>query len=128
VVAIGSDSPTLPVEFVADAFHRLEHLDCVLGPATDGGYYLIGLRAEQGGLFDGIEWGTPRVIAQTVARAQKSALSLALLPPWYDVDDAADLELLCGHLAALSAAEADHVPENTRRWLELHTGHAETSL
>jgi hypothetical protein len=118
----------LPVEFVTDAFNRLERYDCVLGPATDGGYYLIGLRAEQGTLFDGIDWDTPRVFAQTVAHVKAVGLSLAVLPPWYDVDDAADLQMLRGHLAALSAAGADRVAENTQRWLELHTGRAATSL
>lgn len=100
-IAIGSDSPTLPREHVARAFEMLERHDCVLCPATDGGYCLIGLR--DGGLpiFGGIEWSSPHVLEQTIARVKGCGASLALLPPWYDVDTAADLAFLRGHVRAM---------------------------
>lgn len=128
VVAIGSDSPTLPPRLVGDAFDRLQAADCVLGPASDGGYYLIGLRADQPELFDQIEWSTPRVLEQTVARAKAAGLSLATLPPWYDVDTAEDLGVLRRHLTALASAGECLNCENTRRWLNLHTGGEGSSL
>jgi rSAM/selenodomain-associated transferase 1 len=103
VVAVGTDSPTLPVEWVAETFDLLESADIVLGPAADGGYYLIGLR-RLSPVFSGIEWGTARVLRQTVARAAEADCSLNLLPPWYDVDTLDDWYLLHGHVAALERA------------------------
>ena len=104
VVVIGSDSPTLPVDLVMQAFDRLESHDCVLGPATDGGYYLIGQSRQTWPIFDGVDWSSRQVLQQTVARITKSGAKLALLTPWYDVDTADDLELLRGHLQAMHAA------------------------
>lgn len=104
VVLIGSDSPTLPREFVDRAFAMLEHTDCVIGPATDGGYYLIGQRETCWPIFDGVDWSTSRVLAQTVERVSKSGARLELLPPWYDVDTADDWQFLMKHLRAMRAA------------------------
>lgn len=103
-VAIGSDSPTLPAEFAARALELLGERDCVLGPAADGGYYLIALRRPCPALFGGIDWGTPRVLEQTVDRLQQAGLSLHLLPVWYDVDTPDDLAFLRGDLAAMRHA------------------------
>lgn len=103
-VLIGSDSPTLPRALVEQAFQALDTADCVLGPATDGGYYLVGLRGRAWPIFDDITWSAPTVLAQTIARVQSAGTRLALLAPWYDVDTAADLALLGGHIAALQAA------------------------
>jgi hypothetical protein len=101
VVIIGSDSPTLPREHVTAAFERLRQADVVLGPATDGGYYLVGMRGRCWPIFEGIEWSTPTVLADTIDRVRQAGAKLALLPPWYDVDTAADLHLLRGHVAGL---------------------------
>lgn len=103
VVLLGTDSPTLPREFVEQAFRDLEQADVLLGPATDGGYYLIGARRLPP-VFDGIPWSTPHVLAETVARLTDSRWRLALLPPWYDVDTLDDWVLLEGHVAALRRA------------------------
>ncbi|MDA1018085.1 MAG: TIGR04282 family arsenosugar biosynthesis glycosyltransferase [Planctomycetota bacterium] len=103
VVLIGSDSPSLPTKYVDDAFHHLNRVDCVIGPATDGGYYLIGLRVNAT-LFEGIEWSSRHVLAQTVDRARSLGLSLDVLPPWYDVDTVEDLSVLSGHMRALDYA------------------------
>jgi glycosyltransferase A (GT-A) superfamily protein (DUF2064 family) len=92
------------VDYIRSAFaHLLEH-DVVLGPATDGGYYLIGCARRVPPLFDGIAWSTSRVLAETVARIQDAGLALALLPPWYDVDTLHDCQVLRGHLAAMRRA------------------------
>jgi hypothetical protein len=66
----------------------------VLGPAIDGGYYLIGLKRPHAVLFHAVEWSTSPVLAQTLASAAGVAVQLALLPKWYDVDDLGSLQLL----------------------------------
>lgn len=104
VVVIGVDSPSLPNEYVERAFAFLHERDCVLGPAADGGFYLMGLRRTDPSLFSGIEWSTPQVLGQIVERLQSASYSLDLLPVWYDVDTWDDLQLLQGHLAALRHA------------------------
>ncbi|HKI38587.1 MAG TPA: TIGR04282 family arsenosugar biosynthesis glycosyltransferase [Gemmataceae bacterium] len=107
VVVLGTDSPTLPLTFVDQAFTALAEADMVLGPATDGGYYLVGCRRGVPPIFDGISWGGSTVLAETVARLANPASRLALLPPWYDVDTLDDWRMLCGHLAALRRAGLD---------------------
>ena len=109
-VLMGSDSPTLPGEFIEHAFEALRETDCVLGPAADGGYYLIGLRASRPALFEGVEWSSSAVLRQTLQRLQEQRLTLHLLPVWYDIDTAEDLSFLRGHLAALRWAGDDPAP------------------
>jgi hypothetical protein len=99
VVIIGSDSPTLPRQFLVDAFARLRTCDVVLGPSVDGGYCLIGARVAVPELFTGIAWSTPEVLPETLRRL--AGYSHWLLPTWYDVDDAADLEHLREQLHVL---------------------------
>jgi rSAM/selenodomain-associated transferase 1 len=102
-ILIGSDSPSLPAEYLEQAWLLLKTNDCVLGPATDGGYYLIGLRgtvADFGAPFRDVEWSTAGVLAQTVELLKQHNLSLGLLPPWYDVDSAESAITLTGHLSA----------------------------
>ena len=101
VIALNSDGPTLPAAYIARAHALLEQSDVVLGPNADGGYYLVGLRRPCPELFCDIAWSTARVTAQTVDRAAALGLSVALLPSWYDVDTAADLERLRVELACL---------------------------
>lgn len=101
VVLLGTDSPTVPLSFIEQAFQELEQADVVLGPATDGGYYLIGCSRKLPPIFEGIVWSSPRVLADTVARLAAPDWRLALLPPWYDVDTLEDWRFLKGHLAAL---------------------------
>jgi rSAM/selenodomain-associated transferase 1 len=104
-IAVGSDSPTLPLAFLEQAFEELKKADVVLGPATDGGYYLIGCRRCTPALFTGIEWGGSAVLRQTVERL--GAHTLALLPPWYDIDTLDDWHMLAGHVAAMRRAGLD---------------------
>jgi rSAM/selenodomain-associated transferase 1 len=107
VVVVGCDSPTLPPAYVEDAFAELSRADVVLGPATDGGYYLVGCGRRLPPIFDGIAWSGPTVLAESVARLADPSWRLALLPPWYDVDTLDDWRMLCGHLAALRRAGLD---------------------
>jgi len=104
VIVVGADSPTMPVEFVAQAFELLETDDVVLGPATDGGYYLLGCARRVPPIFSGITWGGAEVLAQTIERLSDPAWRVALLPPWYDVDTLNDWHMLCGHVQAMRRA------------------------
>jgi glycosyltransferase A (GT-A) superfamily protein (DUF2064 family) len=106
VVVVGSDSPGLPIEYVERAFTALDSHDVVIGPAMDGGYYLLGCRSKLPPVFDGIDWGSNRVLMQTVA-CLDAAWRLAVLPPWYDVDRPDDWAMLAGHIAALRRAGED---------------------
>jgi rSAM/selenodomain-associated transferase 1 len=92
-VAIDADSPTLPTDYLRQACARLAEAtaDVVLGPCQDGGYYLIGLRRPAPALFRAMPWSTPAVLGETVARARRLGLRLALLPAWFDVDRGEDL-------------------------------------
>jgi rSAM/selenodomain-associated transferase 1 len=105
VVLIGSDSPTLPQQFVNDAFDRLQSTDAVLGPADDGGYYLIGLSHYVAEVFEGIDWSTANVRKQTLERFTMAGCRCDLLAPWYDVDTPADLDRLRAELAGNSSHE-----------------------
>lgn len=107
VVLVGTDSPTLPLAFIAQAFRALEEADVVLGPATDGGYYLVGCARRLPPIFDDIPWSNAGVLAETVRRLAEPGWRLALLPPWYDVDTLDDWRMLQGHLAALRRAGVD---------------------
>jgi uncharacterized protein len=113
-VVIGSDSPDLPIRTVKRAFQKLRHCDVVLGPATDGGYTLIGLRAPAPALFDGISWGEPTVFDETVRAAHRAGLTLSLVPMWYDVDDAASLRLLQAMCHARTIAGGERLPHVER--------------
>lgn len=116
VVALSSDSPTLPAAHVAGAFDILarDEADVVLGPCDDGGYYLIGLSRPQPRLLAEVPMSTPHVLRDTLALAATLGLRAALLLPWYDVDVADDLRRLAAELAA-SPPEAAH---HTRMFLE----------
>jgi rSAM/selenodomain-associated transferase 1 len=100
VCLLNSDSPTLPTGYLVAAATALAAPGdrVVLGPATDGGYYLIGIKQPHRRLFQDVEWSTERVLRQTLARADELALPVVLLPSWYDVDDEAALRQLVGEL------------------------------
>jgi rSAM/selenodomain-associated transferase 1 len=96
VCLVNADSPTLPTAFLREAVHLLRQPGdrVVLGPAADGGYYLIGLKRLHASLFRGIAWSTAAVFSQTTARAAEIGLETAALGAWYDIDDRASLSLL----------------------------------
>jgi rSAM/selenodomain-associated transferase 1 len=101
VCVLNSDSPTLPRDYLRQAAAYLAQPGdrAVLGPAEDGGYYLLGLKRAHAHLFTGISWSTDQVAAQTRARAREAGIEMAELPPWYDVDDPAALDRLRRALA-----------------------------
>lgn len=104
---IGADYPTLPVDYLRQAAEQLEQVDVILGPAIDGGSYLIGLRSPCPSIFDTIPWGTPDVLTRMRERAGALSLTTRLLPPWYDVDTVDDFNRLRLELESLPADSPD---------------------
>ena len=113
VIIIGSDSPTLPETVLNAAFDDLHEVDVAIGPSVDGGYYLIGTRADAWprarALFDGITWSSADVFRGTVGRIVELQLTSRVLPGWYDVDTVEDLR------QAIRDAAQD---SNLCRWAE----------
>lgn len=110
VIIIDSDTPTLPTTYLRESIDRLRDgpTDLVLGPADDGGYYLIGMKRPCRALFEGIQWSGPSVLAMTLQRASAERLQVATLPSWFDVDTADDLRRLRLDLATNGKAIAPH--------------------
>ena len=109
ILFVGSDSPTLPISYIFQALTLLDSRDTVIGPSTDGGYYLIGFSAAVLStivphVFEEIAWSTAEVFQQTVERIHTAKATLGLLPPWYDIDTAEDLVFLHAHIAAMRLA------------------------
>jgi uncharacterized protein len=131
--------PALLIE-TADALARPGER-AVLGPSTDGGYYLLGLKTPHRRLFEEITWSTERVAAQTLERARELSLEVHMLPAWYDVDDVEGLRRLSCEVRAARAAKrqldphAPHYPTATAALMrslpidgELAGGRHETAL
>jgi uncharacterized protein len=108
-IAVDSDTPTLPREFLQQAVDCLTGPgpDVVLGPTEDGGYYLIGVRVANRALFDDMPWSTSAVLEITLRRAAAAGLQTVCTPAWFDVDTPDDLRRLRTVLdGGRSAAEA----------------------
>jgi uncharacterized protein len=99
-VVLNSDSPTLPTALLVETAEVLAQPGdrAVLGPSTDGGYYLLGLKHAHARMFEDIAWSTERVAEQSLARAREIGLDVHLLPAWYDVDDVDALKRLDAEL------------------------------
>jgi len=112
MLLVNGDSPTLPPRFLTQAIEALRAPGdrMVLGPASDGGYYLIGLKQPHQEVFKRIAWGTETVARSTCERAAEISLATTLLPEWYDVDDIETLrwlqEELAGHSTRFRAGGA----------------------
>ncbi len=102
IVVTDSDSPTVPLSSIAKAYELLdgESCDVVLGPSSDGGYYLVGLKSPTEGLFHRIPWSSAAVVEKSLERASELGLNVALLPLAYDIDVEADLKRLWEDLQA----------------------------
>lgn len=116
VVFLGSDSPTLSRRLLRRAFKALERHPIVIGPARDGGYYLLAAREVVPEIFTGIDWGTEQTLQQTLRRLRRARRKVTLLPLWYDVDRPADLPRL---RAALRRDRAAHL-QPLRAWFRLY--------
>ncbi|MEZ6128193.1 MAG: TIGR04282 family arsenosugar biosynthesis glycosyltransferase [Planctomycetaceae bacterium] len=97
-VLIGSDSPDLPTSVFETAFQRLNDVDLVVSPATDGGFVLIGLRRQPGELFREIRWSSEETLSDLLDAATRCGLSTERLSPWYDIDVVSDLVTLHANL------------------------------
>ena len=109
ILLVGSDSPTLPISYISKALTLLDSRDIVIGPSTDGGYYLIGFSAANVAVavpfvFEEISWSTADVFQQTMTRICSAKATVGLLPPWYDIDTAEDLAFLHAHISAMRLA------------------------
>jgi rSAM/selenodomain-associated transferase 1 len=108
-VVMDSDSPTLPADYLVQAFAALAGpSDVVLGPCEDGGYYLIGLKRPQPRLLRDVQMSTAYVVRDTLALAEQLGLSVTLLPTWYDVDTAVELDRLHAELRDAPPCAARH--------------------
>ena len=96
VVLIGSDIPDLPMKYIEEAFKSLKEMDAVIGPAFDGGYYLIGfnLNTFSPQVFEGIVWGTENVFEETMRKLKRFRRVVYTLPYQRDIDTAEDLKRL----------------------------------
>ena len=96
VLLTGTDLPSLPRTHLVEALKLIKDHDLVLGPTTDGGYYVIGLRRPVPELFEGITWSTPTVLVETRKKAEAAGLTLGLLPECRDLDTPEDLQAFIG--------------------------------
>lgn len=116
VLAVGSDCPGLTVARILGAAAALGRADVVLGPALDGGYYLVGLRKPRPELFGDMPWSTPAVLELTQRRATEAGLRVELLEPARDLDTPEDLfEWYAG------SRSEEFAREYPRTWRLLHT-------
>jgi uncharacterized protein len=120
VCLVNSDSPTLPTSILVEAVRTLlspgDRL--ILGPAEDGGYYLIGLKQAHRRLFKDIAWSTSQVLAQTEERAREIGLATSRLPVWYDVDNIGSLRRLHAELRQATGNAAIYPARHTTAFLQ----------
>jgi len=103
IILIGSDSPTIPKEYVKKAFSELKKIDFVLGPCCDGGIYLIGAKKDiNSKIFSNIPWDTSDVLNLVLEKLHRLNIPFSMLPFWYDVDNIDDLKFLRNHLKYLN--------------------------
>lgn len=117
VVMLGADSPTLPADFVEQAFEFLEtNSEAVLGPAADGGFYLIGLRKPDKRIFEFVRWSSAKAFEQARENIMNLNWHLRETPGWYDVDEPQDLQRLRAEL--LSNKNAQRRAPQTFEWIK----------
>lgn len=116
-VVIGSDSPTLPLSRLHEAFSLLDRYGVVIGPSVDGGYYLIGMNQPHPELFDGIPWGRSDVLQKTVSLNRHLEGRWAFLDTWYDVDTPEGLTLLKQDLERMKRERDKGMPKRTAKFL-----------
>lgn len=125
-ILIGTDFPDLAPEILIEAFGALEEMgrsggkagDAVIGPAGDGGYYLIGLTRPIPALFTGVGWGKPGVFEATMLKLASLSFAVHVLPEWHDVDEPADLDALLARLAERPETVARHTRKALRSQME----------
>ena len=118
VVVLGSDSPHLPGSYVARAFEELDRGEIVVGPARDGGYYLVGASRTFPSLFAGMPWGTSQVYRETVRRGRREGITITSLPAWDDVDLPESVAHLFHELTRRQAEGSGAIPQATLALLQ----------
>jgi uncharacterized protein len=128
-VVVNSDSPTMPTSLLLEAAEVLAQPGdrAVLGPALDGGYYLLGIKARHRRLFEDIAWSTQHVTRQTRERAAELRLPMHILPTWYDVDDVSALKMLVAELFEGQSFAPDLRPAQPRHTRALFQSLLESS-
>jgi hypothetical protein len=116
VIVTGSDLPSLPAEIITEAVAALKEKDLVIGPAVDGGYYLIGMQTPHPFLFASNEWGSDLVLIKTLKLAAEHNLQIHFLPEWYDIDTFNELLLFRNEL--LKIRKDSFYPEHSRLYLD----------
>jgi hypothetical protein len=120
LVVIGTDSPTLPSEYIKVAIKILQEklTDAVIGETEDGGFYLVGLNQPNQQIFQNVRWSSPETFLQTVRNIKQLNLHFTTLPVWYDVDTPEDLRRLKTEIE--NNARAGEIAPETASWLERH--------
>lgn len=117
VILIGADIPTMPLAYILRALELLDRSTLVLGPAEDGGYYLIGMSYPEGRVFEDIDWGTASVLRKTLEICDMNKLSCSLLGSLRDIDVAADLAAVADEIKK-GEGEQQPVPLRTVNFLQ----------
>jgi rSAM/selenodomain-associated transferase 1 len=110
---LGSDAPTLPADHLRAAFDALAAREIVIGPADDGGYYLIGMSRLHLEIFRDVPWGSRNVLSVTRKRLAKAGTPHQEIGPWHDVDTAEDLKRLWKEILHLKERKAPEIPRRT---------------
>jgi len=118
VILIGSDSPDLPPDHIIESFVSLRSNDVVIGPAKDGGYYLVGFRSDTFApyIFEGKEWSGGREFRDTMDQLEMKGARVHVLPEWYDIDTYVDLKMLYENNADTSFSGS-----NTMKYINTNT-------
>lgn len=114
VCAIGADSPTLPLHLLDEAFRALVWERVAVGPTFDGGLWLVGAQRPAPDLFADVSWSTPAVVPHTLNKLHAAGIDAHLLPFWYDIDEAADLERLVWHVRAVRRRHPEELASTWR--------------
>jgi rSAM/selenodomain-associated transferase 1 len=122
VVVLGSDSPTVPLDCVHEAFDELARYDAVIGPSLDGGYYLLGCSQFIPEIFQGVSWGEVTVLRETTDALQRAQKSFNYLIDWYDVDTDEDLMRLREEISFNSRVDPDGIPKRVKAALPPESG------
>jgi len=117
IAIIGSDFPHISEETIIQAFNNLNECDCILGPAIDGGYYLIGLNKIYESVFKGIDWSTDKVYQQTLDIAEQNNIKIKNLEKQYDVDTVKEIKQLYFDLQKMDIS-LKNFPTNVWQFLQ----------
>ena len=116
MLALNTDGPSLPREYLLQAVSLLDAHDLILGPSEDGGYYVIGVKERLPAIFENIPWSTGAVFARTLEQAENLRLRVALTPSWYDVDSPAEAKRILAELRH----QPDAMLRHTRQFFDQH--------